>query len=66
MRPVVSNVPGTTRDSINTIFEQDGRTYRLLDAGVPRHRQGQGQRSSGPNRHANQSVDVLLRILILR
>jgi GTP-binding protein len=34
-RSIVSDVPGTTRDAIDTLFEMDGRTVRLIDtAGV--------------------------------
>lgn len=37
MRSIVSNVPGTTRDSIDALFERGGRTYRLVDtAGIRR------------------------------
>ena len=41
---IVSEVPGTTRDSIDTVLERDGRTFVLVDtAGLRRkrrHRQG--------------------------
>jgi GTP-binding protein len=30
-RVIVSNVPGTTRDAIDTYFEQDGQRYLLID-----------------------------------
>jgi GTPase len=43
-RVIVSEVPGTTRDAIDTVLEQDGRTFVLVDtAGLRRkrkHRQG--------------------------
>ena len=43
-RVIVSEVPGTTRDAIDTVFERDGRTFVLVDtAGMRRkrkHRQG--------------------------
>ena len=43
-RVIVSEVPGTTRDSIDTVVERDGRTFVLVDtAGIRRkrrHRQG--------------------------
>ena len=43
-RVIVSDVPGTTRDAIDTVLEQDGRTFVLVDtAGLRRkrrHRQG--------------------------
>ena len=36
---IVSDVPGTTRDTIDTILERDGRTYLLVDtAGLRRKR----------------------------
>ncbi len=38
-RTIVSDVPGTTRDSIDTIIERDGRTFILVDtAGLRRKR----------------------------
>ncbi|CAN0310263.1 unnamed protein product [Ascophyllum nodosum] len=37
IRSIVSEVPGTTRDSIDALFERGGRTYRLVDtAGIRR------------------------------
>jgi GTP-binding protein len=43
-RTIVSDVPGTTRDAIDTLLERDGRTYVLIDtAGLRRkRRQRQG------------------------
>ena len=43
-RVIVSDVPGTTRDSIDTVLERDGRTFVLVDtAGLRRkRRQRQG------------------------
>jgi GTP-binding protein len=43
-RTIVSEVPGTTRDSIDTVLERDGRTFVLVDtAGLWRkRRQRQG------------------------
>jgi GTP-binding protein len=43
-RTIVSDVPGTTRDSIDTLIERDGRTFVLVDtAGLRRkRRQRQG------------------------
>jgi len=43
-RTIVSEVPGTTRDAIDTVVERDGRTYVLVDtAGLRRkRRQRQG------------------------
>jgi GTP-binding protein len=38
-RTIVSDVPGTTRDAIDTILERDGRTFVLVDtAGLRRKR----------------------------
>jgi len=43
-RTIVSDVPGTTRDAIDTVLERDGRTFQLVDtAGLRRkRRQRQG------------------------
>jgi GTP-binding protein len=43
-RTIVSEVPGTTRDAIDTVLERDGRTFMLIDtAGLRRkRRQRQG------------------------
>jgi GTP-binding protein len=36
-RAIVSPIPGTTRDSVDTLVERDGQTYRLIDtAGIRR------------------------------
>lgn len=36
-RAIVSDVPGTTRDAVDTVVEHEGRTYRLVDtAGLRR------------------------------
>lgn len=36
-RVIVSEVPGTTRDAVDTVFEKDGVTYRFIDtAGLRR------------------------------
>src|SRR6185437_7276350 len=38
-RTLVSDVPGTTRDAIDTLLERDGTTFRLIDtAGLRRTR----------------------------
>jgi GTPase len=38
-RTIVSEVPGTTRDSIDTVLERDGRVFQLIDtAGLRRKR----------------------------
>ena len=43
-RVIVSDVPGTTRDTVDTVFEREGTVFRLIDtAGLRRkrkHRQG--------------------------
>src|SRR5213076_1874341 len=43
-RTIVSEIPGTTRDSIDTLLEREGRTFQLIDtAGLRRkRRQRQG------------------------
>jgi len=42
-RVVVSDVPGTTRDAVDTMLAWDGRTYRLIDtAGLRRRGRAQG------------------------
>ena len=30
-RVIVSNIEGTTRDAIDTVFEKDGQKYRVID-----------------------------------
>ncbi len=45
-RAIVSDVPGTTRDAIDTSFEWAGRTVRLVDTAGIRRR---GRVASGPN-----------------
>jgi GTPase len=36
-RSIVSDIPGTTRDAVDTMFERDGRAYRFVDtAGIRR------------------------------
>lgn len=37
-RVIVSNIPGTTRDAIDTLFEQDDRSYLLIDTAGMRRR----------------------------
>lgn len=38
-RAIVSNIPGTTRDSVDEMVENDGKLYRLIDtAGIRRKR----------------------------
>ena len=45
-RVIVSDVPGTTRDAIDTTLEWDGRTVRLVDTAGIRRR---GKVASGPD-----------------
>jgi GTP-binding protein len=37
-RMIVSNVPGTTRDSVDSLLERDGRSYLLIDTAGLRRR----------------------------
>lgn len=37
-RMIVSNVPGTTRDSVDSLLEKDGRSYLLIDTAGLRRR----------------------------
>jgi GTP-binding protein len=61
---IVSDVPGTTRDTIDTILERDGRTYQLVDtAGMRRkrkHRQGIEYYSELRALEAAERADVAL------
>jgi GTP-binding protein len=40
-RAIVSDVPGTTRDAIDTLFTWSGRTFRLIDTAGVRKKPGQ-------------------------
>ena len=43
VRSIVSNIPGTTRDAIDTVLEYKGETFRLIDtAGIRRRGKIQG------------------------
>jgi GTP-binding protein len=42
-RTIVSEVPGTTRDAIDTVVERDGRTFVLVDTAGLRRRRRQRQ-----------------------
>jgi len=61
-RVIVSDVPGTTRDSVDTVLERDGRTFHLIDtAGLRRkRRQRQGIQYYSELRalHAAERADV--------
>jgi GTP-binding protein len=63
-RTIVSEVPGTTRDSIDTIFQRGERTFVLVDtAGIRRkrkHRQGIEYWSELRAREAAERADVAL------
>jgi GTPase len=63
-RVIVSEIPGTTRDAIDTMFERDGRTFVLVDtAGLRRkrkHRQGIEYYSELRALEAAERADVAL------
>jgi GTP-binding protein len=63
-RVIVSDVPGTTRDAIDTVLEHDGRTFVLVDtAGLRRkrrHRQGIAYYSELRALEAADRADVAL------
>src|SRR6188508_565874 len=63
-RVIVSDVPGTTRDTVDTILERDGRVYQLVDtAGLRRkrkQRQGIDYYSELRALEAAQRADVAL------
>ncbi|WP_077616455.1 ribosome biogenesis GTPase Der [Caenibacillus caldisaponilyticus] len=37
-RVIVSDIPGTTRDAVDTVFERDGKTYVIIDTAGMRKR----------------------------
>src|SRR5207253_7286659 len=63
-RVIVSEIPGTTRDAIDTVLEHDGRTFVLVDtAGLRRkrkHRQGIEYYSELRALEAAERADVAL------
>ena len=63
-RVIVSEIPGTTRDAIDTLLERDGRTFVLVDtAGLRRkrkHRQGIEYYSELRALEAAERADVAL------
>jgi len=63
-RTIVSDVPGTTRDAIDTVLDRDGRTFQLIDtAGLRRkrrQRQGIDYYSELRSLEAAERADVAL------
>ncbi len=63
-RVIVSEIPGTTRDSVDTVLERGGRTFVLIDtAGLRRkrrHRQGVEYYSELRSIEAAERADVAL------
>jgi GTP-binding protein len=63
-RLIVSEIPGTTRDAIDTVLERDGRTFVLVDtAGLRRkrrHRQGIDYYSELRALEAAERADIAL------
>jgi GTP-binding protein len=66
-RMVVSEIPGTTRDSVDTLLERDGRRYRLIDtAGLRRSgrvERGVESLSVGRTRRNVEACDVAILML---
>ena len=66
-RSIVTEIPGTTRDSIDTLMVRDGRTYRLVDtAGIRRKGKTTGMAEKLSVVMARKSIDrcdVVLLIL---
>jgi len=66
-RSIVSQVPGTTRDSIDTLMVREGRTYRLVDtAGIRRKGKTRGMAEKLSVVMARKNIersDVVLLIL---
>jgi GTP-binding protein len=63
-RVIVSDVPGTTRDAVDTPFQREGTTFRLIDtAGLRRkrkHRQGIEYYSELRALQAAERADIVL------
>ena len=63
-RVIVSDIPGTTRDAVDTVLERNGRTFVLIDtAGLRRkrrHRQGVEYYSELRSIEAAERADVAL------
>jgi GTPase len=66
-RALVSEVPGTTRDSVDSLLERDGRSYLLVDtAGIRRGRllkENVDQVSVVQSRHAIERAEVAIVVL---
>src|SRR5674476_1239569 len=66
-RVIVSEIPGTTRDSIDTVMERGGRTFVLIDtAGLRRkrrHRQGIEYYSELRALESAERADVALAVI---
>jgi len=66
-RAIVSEVPGTTRDTVDVRIEKDGRTILVMDtAGIKRERSVQGSVDFYAQRRAEQAIgrsEVCLLIL---
>ena len=45
-RTIVSDIPGTTRDAIDTVLERDGRVFQLVDTAGLRRKRRRGRGSS--------------------
>jgi GTP-binding protein len=69
-RVIVSETPGTTRDSIDTVFERGDRTFVFVDtAGIRRkrrHRQGIEYYSELRAREAAERADIALILVDIR
>jgi GTP-binding protein len=66
-RVVVSEVPGTTRDSVDTLIEKDGKRYTLVDTAGIRRRGKVGAEIEGlsalRSRRAIESADAVVLVL---
>ncbi|MEM8885246.1 MAG: ribosome biogenesis GTPase Der [Planctomycetota bacterium] len=66
-RAIVSDIPGTTRDAVDTLFEKDGRRIRITDtAGIKRESSVQDSVEFYAQRRAEHSIkraDVALLLL---
>jgi GTP-binding protein len=66
-RALVSEMPGTTRDAVDTLLERDGRRYLLIDtAGLRRRGKARATADSISELHARKSIeraDVVVLVL---